>query len=85
MTNRLRLQRDLVHFVGDGVVSISGEAIGLGSHQDRRSPANVYVNDAALRPHKDGTSPSEFPTSNFLRDFVIARSAGCDRAGRFTP
>ena len=23
--------------------------------------------------------------SNFLRDFVIARSIGCDRGGRFTP
>jgi DNA-binding XRE family transcriptional regulator len=23
--------------------------------------------------------------SNFLRDFVISRSIGCDRAGRFTP
>jgi hypothetical protein len=23
--------------------------------------------------------------SNFLRDFVIPRSTGCDRAGHFTP
>jgi hypothetical protein len=23
--------------------------------------------------------------SNFLRDFVIPRSIGCDRAGHFTP
>jgi hypothetical protein len=29
----------------------------------RRSPVNVYLNDAAPRPRKDGTSPSEFPTA----------------------
>jgi hypothetical protein len=29
----------------------------------RRSPVNVYLNDAAPRPRRDGTSPSEFPTA----------------------
>jgi hypothetical protein len=29
----------------------------------RRSPANVYLNDAAPRPPEDGAPPSEFPTA----------------------
>jgi hypothetical protein len=48
-------------------------------------PLRQLRNRRILAQRLKGNLRLERPASNFLRDFVISPSIGCDRAGHFTP